>query len=80
VVAQKLSPINSTYTYNNLSPELKKAYSKILSAAKSFTTQVIFDSPVNLEDVTEIYSSIYMEEINLQYLSNSFKYDASPVT
>ncbi|HOV40675.1 MAG TPA: transglutaminase domain-containing protein [Oscillospiraceae bacterium] len=80
VVAQKLSPLNSTYTYNNLSPELKKVYSKILSAAKSFTTQVTFDSPVSLDDITKIYSAIYMEEINLQYLSNSFKYDTSPAT
>lgn len=76
----RLTPIASTYTYNNLSADKKIVYSKILQAARSCASTVIFDNAPSIETVTDIYSIIYTEEINLQFLSQSFKYGSNPVS
>ena len=78
-IQPKLTAIDSTYTHNNLTADQKIVYNKILAAAKARQTLITFDNNPSVETVTQVYSTIYSEEINLQYLADSFKYEGNPV-
>ena len=78
-ILPKASPISTTYSYSKLSEAQKVVYNKILTAAKAHQTIVTFDQAPSIDTVTNIYSLIYSEEINMQYMADSFKYDTNPV-
>lgn len=72
--------INNTYSYKKLPEESKVIYNKVLSSIKSHTETIEFSNPIELQTLMDIYSLIYSDEINMQYIGNSFKYDTNPVS